>query len=75
MANVQLDARGMKCPLPVLKLNNMVLKKEAKPGDTVTVVADCPTFEADVRKWCEQQKKTLVVLKDLGSHKQAEIRI
>jgi tRNA 2-thiouridine synthesizing protein A len=75
MATVTLDARGMKCPLPVLKLNNLVLKKEAKPGDTISVTADCPTFEADLRKWCEQQKKMLIVLKDLGTHKQAEIRV
>lgn len=75
MANVTFDARGMKYPVPVLKLNNMVLKKEVKPGDIVTIVADCPTFEADLRKWCEQQKRMLVVMRDLGAHKQAEVRI
>lgn len=73
MAN-PLDARGMKCPLPVLKLNNLYLKKEVKPGETLTVLADCPTFETDVRKWCDQQKKVLVLLKDEGTHKRAEIR-
>ena len=70
----QLDARGLKCPLPVLKLNNMYLKREVKPGETLVVLADCPTFEADVKKWCEQQKKVLVLLKDEGTHKHAEIR-
>jgi len=75
MATIQLDARGMKCPLPVLKLNNLVLRKEAKAGDTVVVNADCPTFEADVRKWCQEHRKVLVVVKDLGTHKQAEIRV
>lgn len=75
MAAVQFDARGLKCPLPVLRLNNMYLKKEAKPGDTVTVLADCPTFETDIRKWCQMYKKVLVLFKDEGAHKRADIRM
>jgi TusA-related sulfurtransferase len=75
MSSVQLDARGMKCPLPVLKLNNIYLKKEVKPGDTLTVLADCASFEPDVRKWCQMYKKVLVLLKDEGEHMRAEIRI
>ena len=75
MANAILDARGLRCPLPVLKLTTMVAKQEVAPGDIITVTADCPTFEADLRKWCARQKKLLLVLRDLGTHKQAEVRI
>ena len=74
MANQQLDARGMKCPIPVLKLNNVYLKREVAAGEVLTVLADCPTFEADVRRWCEQQKKMLVLFKDEGAYRRAEIR-
>ncbi|MDQ1287163.1 MAG: hypothetical protein QG622_728 [Actinomycetota bacterium] len=32
-----------------------MIKKEIAPGDAVTVLADCPTFESEVRKqWPHQ---------------------
>ena len=75
MATVNVDARGMRCPLPVLKLHTMVRCRELGPGDTISMMADCPTFEADLRKWCQRQEKTLLVMRDLGTHKLAEVRI
>ncbi len=76
MPTLNLDCRGLKCPVPVLKVTNAVMKKEVSPGDTLIVTADCPTFEKDVRDWCAKMKKMLVVLKDVGGNvKQAEIRI
>jgi tRNA 2-thiouridine synthesizing protein A len=58
MANVVLDAVGMKCPEPVLKI--AVKSAELAPGDTLEVTGDCPTFEKDVRSWCERLKKPLL---------------
>ncbi len=76
MATIELDARGMKCPLPVLKMNSMVFGKKVNPGDVLVVIADCPTFESDLREWCSRTKKVLVVLKDAGAGaKRAEVRI
>jgi TusA-related sulfurtransferase len=75
MPAVQFDARGLKCPVPILKLNNAYMKKEYQPGDVVTVLADCPAFEADIKKWCQMHKKVLVLLKDMGGYKQADVRI
>jgi tRNA 2-thiouridine synthesizing protein A len=76
MATVDFDARGMKCPLPVLKMNGLVLGKKVQAGDTLVVTADCPTFEKDMREWCAKAKKVLVVIKDIGNNaKRAEIRI
>jgi tRNA 2-thiouridine synthesizing protein A len=76
MANVEIDARGLKCPVPVLKMSSAVTKKEVNAGDTLIVTADCPTFENDVRGWCKTMKKVLVVFKDLGNNvKRAEVRI
>lgn len=64
MAKAMLDARGMKCPLPALKMNGMLLKGEVKPGDVLEVVADCSTFEKDVKDWCTRTKKVLVFMRD-----------
>ena len=75
MASVQIDARGVKCPIPVLKMTAAVMKKEVAPGDTLVVLADCPTFEKDVKDWCGKMNKVLVVLREDGGAKRAEVRI
>ena len=74
MATVSLDARGLKCPQPQLKMTIQVTKM--KPGDVIEVMADCDTFEQDVRKWCERNKRTLLWMKDVGNGaKQCQVRI
>ena len=67
MATVNLDALGLKCPQPVLKI--AAKSSELKSGDLLEVVADCPTFEKDIRHWCERTKKTLMWIKDEGGGK------
>lgn len=72
MAVTELDARGLKCPQPTLKIT--VLAVKLKPGDALEVIADCPTFESDVRNWCARSKKTLVWVKDEGGAKKVRIQ-
>ena len=67
MAVVVTDSRGMRCPIPILNLSMKIMKKEVGPGDTLEVVADCPAFPVEVKKWCEQSKKVLVYLRDEGN--------
>lgn len=43
MAEIIVDARGLRCPLPVLKL-----RKAARPGAVIDMVADDPAAAADV---------------------------
>ncbi len=62
MSIQQLDARGMKCPQPTLKLTVCAVKM--KPGDILDVIADCPTFEEDLRNWCTRSRKTLLWIKE-----------
>ena len=64
MKTVTLDARGLNCPIPTLKMTNMVMRKDVLAGDTLEVVADCETFEADVKQWCTTMKRVLIVIKD-----------
>ena len=64
MAVVPLDVRGFRCPIPILKISMKVMKKEVLPGDFLEVMADCPSFEQDLRQWCAQAKKTLISLKE-----------
>jgi len=65
MAVITLDAKGLKCPQPTLKITVAALK--AKPGDTLEVTGDCPTFDKDVRDWCVKSKKTLLWIRPEGS--------
>ena len=76
MKTVQIDAKGDKCPVPVLKMTNAIMKKEVDPGDTLVVVADCPTFEKDVKDWCRNMKKVLVVFREEGNNiKRCEVKV
>ncbi len=64
MAVVILDTLGMKCPQPVLKV--AVRAPDMKPGDILEVLGDCPTFEKDIRTWCERLHKVLLSVQHEG---------
>ena len=66
MANEVLDTRGLKCPQPVQKI--AVRYADMKPGDVLEVLGDCPTFEKDVRRWCERLNKVLLFCKNEGNN-------
>lgn len=72
MTNYLLDAVGLKCPHPTLKMTGVAFKM--KPGDTLEVTADCATFEKDVRDWCGRSKWTLLWIRDEGPIKRAQVR-
>ncbi len=65
MAVEVLDMVGMKCPQPVLKI--AVRAPEMNSGDILEVVGDCPTFERDVRVWCQRLEKTFLSIQDEGN--------
>jgi tRNA 2-thiouridine synthesizing protein A len=67
MAVEVLDTLGLKCPQPVLKI--AVKVPDMKPGDILEILGDCPTFEKDVRTWCERLKKVFLSVKDEGNDK------
>ena len=67
MAVEVLDTLGLKCPQPILKI--AVKAPDMKPGDILEVLGDCPTFEKDVRTWCERLRKVLLSVKDDGDDK------
>ena len=73
MATKTIDARGLKCPQPALKM--LSESRGMAKGDTLEVLADCSTFEADVRKWCEQTKRVLLLVKQEGTAKRCSVRI
>jgi len=67
VATHTLDALGLKCPQPILKL--AVKARELQPGDMLEVLADCPSFPKDIEAWCQKTGKTLLVCADEGDGK------
>jgi tRNA 2-thiouridine synthesizing protein A len=72
MATIRLDTLGLRCPQPVLKIAAKL--PELSSGDLLEVVGDCPTFEEDIRKWCERMKKTLLATTQDGDAKTVRIQ-
>jgi len=73
MATRNFDYRGLKCPDPTLKLSMEAYSMA--PGDILEVLADCPTFEHDVKAWCQRHKKALLLIKAEGAAKRCQVRI
>ena len=54
------DAVGMFCPIPIVKLKLEI--EQMDPGQVLEVLADDPGFELDVASWCRETKNRLLSL-------------
>ena len=74
MAMKKMDLKGLPCPQPRLKMTVEAIGM--KPGDIIEAVADCPTFEADVKEWCQKSKKALIWFKiESDGAKRCQVRL
>jgi tRNA 2-thiouridine synthesizing protein A len=69
---IQIDTTGMRCPLPVVALGNATVGTAA--GTLVEITGDCPTFEADVRRFCTRRGKTVVAVRGKAPKLTIQIR-
>jgi tRNA 2-thiouridine synthesizing protein A len=58
MADQTLDAKGLNCPLPILKARKAL--KEVPPGGTLEILATDPGSVADFEAFCRQTGNELV---------------
>lgn len=63
--NETLDACGLLCPLPVLKLRKRL--KSLNNGDVIALRADDPAAVVDVPHFCMESGHELVSTQDSGS--------
>jgi tRNA 2-thiouridine synthesizing protein A len=56
--SVEVDARGLRCPLPIIRLASAA--KLAVPGTLVTVLSTDPAAEPDIAAWCRMREQELV---------------
>jgi len=68
-----IDARGLICPLPVLKLAKTL--RVTPQGQTVTLWADDPIAIVDVPHYCTETGHTLLSQSDDGDHQVYTIRV
>jgi tRNA 2-thiouridine synthesizing protein A len=55
---LHVDARGEKCPMPVVHLARAV--RGAAAGSEVTVSSDDPAAAHDIPAWCRMRRATLI---------------
>ena len=55
---IELDTRGLLCPLPVLKLRKLV--KSTKKKDIIKLITDDPAAIVDVPHFCNEQGHKLL---------------
>ena len=64
MADKTLDAKGLNCPLPILKARKAL--KEVPAGGTLEILATDPGSVADFEAFCRQTGNELVESKSEG---------
>ena len=62
----KLDAIGLLCPLPVLKLRKRL--RALPPGGEIELLADDPAAVIDVPHFCAEAGHTLVSVTDADGH-------
>ena len=67
-----MDCLGLKCPEPVQRV--AAKAKSMAEGDILEVVADCPNFEDDLRKWSDRTGHMILSIMEEGEAKRAQIQ-
>lgn len=72
MAEHYLDAKGLRCPRPTLKVSCLMHTFES--GDILTVDGDCPTFVDDLKKWATRMGKTILAVRERTDFQTVQIQ-
>ena len=57
-ADVELDCRGLRCPLPVIRLAQRL--PDLAVGQTVAVASEDPAARPDIAAWCRMRQQEYV---------------
>jgi tRNA 2-thiouridine synthesizing protein A len=73
----EVDARGLRCPLPIIRL--AAAARLAVPGSVVTVLSTDPAAEPDIAAWCRMRNAELVgqewTADDTGDFLRSRVRV
>ena len=62
--DIEIDAKGLLCPLPVLKLRKRI--RALKSGSIVRVLADDPAATLDIPHFCNENGHKFIYSKSLS---------
>ncbi|VAW79291.1 hypothetical protein MNBD_GAMMA12-461 [hydrothermal vent metagenome] len=65
MSEEIVDARNLLCPMPVIKIQNAVLKAEA--GQKISIMCTDPGVKNDIPAWCRINGHNIESIKESGS--------
>ena len=60
--DVELDCRGLSCPMPILKLTKAMKKLDS--GKVLKMIGSDPGSKQDVPDWCKRKGHELLDLQD-----------
>ena len=72
MTELELDARGLLCPLPVLKARKRLC--DLRAGEILSILADDPAAVVDMPHFCAEQGHELVSARTEGAATRYRIR-
>ncbi len=72
MTDYTINARGLQCPGPIMRLFTQM--KSCQPGDLVTIEVTDIGFTKDIEAWCRKTKNELVSLTEAGGAITAQVR-
>ena len=67
MADMNLDCKGLNCPMPIVRISRAI--KTIEPGQLIEVEADDPAFTADVRAWVKRLGHELVRIDEVSPYR------
>ena len=73
MSDAQLDARGMLCPIPVIRTQDAVQALAA--GDILEVVATDPGVLHDIPSWCRVHGHELLETSEANNEIRIRLRV
>lgn len=73
VARVEVDARDLRCPLPVIRLAEAV--RHAEPGTEILVRSTDPAARADIPAWCRLRSQELLEVREEDGHTVHVVRV
>ncbi len=70
---LEIDATGLKCPMPVIKLQQQV--RRCEPGQVLKLLTTDQAAEKDVRSWCRLNKHDFLTIENGSNHQLLTIRV
>jgi TusA-related sulfurtransferase len=63
---IEVDARGLRCPLPVIRLAQVA--RDAPAGTLVVLLASDPAARHDIPAWCRMREHDLLEVSEVAEY-------